>query len=247
MCPFHLISGRLDLIGEHDRLISDIRAQIGVEMPAVIALDTLNRTLTGSENSDEDMSAYVQAADAIREAFGCVVVVIHHCGIEATRPRGHTSLLGAADAQIAVRRDGEGQIHTVVERMKDGREDAETHSRLDVVVVGHDTDTGAEITSCVVEAVDAQTERAASGPKLTPNQQTMLSILIAAGKGGLSVEDWNERAKAEGVGLKRKADLYDLRDALRSKKLVYQYNERWYVSAPKAAGNPADPPDDLFK
>jgi len=26
--------------------------------------------------------------------------VIHHCGINGDRPRGHTSLTGAADAQI---------------------------------------------------------------------------------------------------------------------------------------------------
>jgi hypothetical protein len=28
----------------------------------------------------------------IRNAFGCAVIVVHHCGIDATRPRGHTSL-----------------------------------------------------------------------------------------------------------------------------------------------------------
>jgi hypothetical protein len=38
-------------------------------------LDTLNRSLAGSESDDEDMAAYVKAADAIREAFGCAVVI----------------------------------------------------------------------------------------------------------------------------------------------------------------------------
>ena len=63
------------------------------------------------------MTAYVQAADAVREAFGCAVVLIHHCGVDGTRPRGHTSLTGACDAQLAVKRDGSGIITCTVEYM----------------------------------------------------------------------------------------------------------------------------------
>jgi hypothetical protein len=37
------------------------------------------------------------------------VVIVHHCGIEGTRPRGHSSLTGAADAQLAVKRDAKRQ------------------------------------------------------------------------------------------------------------------------------------------
>lgn len=71
--PFHLIPSRLDLVGEYGILISDIKAQLKGDWPGVVILDTLNRSLVGSENSDEDMSAYIRAADAIREAFNCVV------------------------------------------------------------------------------------------------------------------------------------------------------------------------------
>lgn len=83
-------------------------------------LDTLNRSLNGSESSDEDMSAYVRATDAIRETFDCSVLVIHHCGINDSRPRGHTSLTGAADAQLSVKRDFTGNILVTAEFMKDG-------------------------------------------------------------------------------------------------------------------------------
>jgi hypothetical protein len=71
--------------------------------------------------SDSIMAAYIKAADAIREAFDCALVIIHHCGVDGTRPRGHTSLTGAADAQIAVSRD-EATDHVVskVDWMKDG-------------------------------------------------------------------------------------------------------------------------------
>ena len=66
---FFLIGGRADLIKEHQQLIADIKKQTGDRPPRVVCLDTLNRSLVGSENKDEDMSAYIRAADAIRESF----------------------------------------------------------------------------------------------------------------------------------------------------------------------------------
>jgi hypothetical protein len=58
----------------------------------------------------------------------------------------------------------------------------------------------------------------------------MFSILRGAGASGLTTEQWNERARNEGVGLTRKADLYDIREALKSKGLVRHYADRWNAS-----------------
>lgn len=149
----HLLVTRLDLAGEYAELIDDIRAQLDPDGCVMVVIDTLNRSLAGSESSDEDMSAYVRGADAIREAFRCAVLVIHHSGLDATRPRGHTSLLGAVDAQIKVERDAAEAIVTTVEYMKDGETGATTRSTLKVVEVGTDED-GDTITSCVIETAD---------------------------------------------------------------------------------------------
>lgn len=108
--PFFLEPVTLDLVQDHAALIAAVRTSMGTETPVTVVLDTLNRSLRGSESSDEDMTAYIKAADAIREAFECAVIIVHHCGIEGTRPRGHTSLTGAADAQLSVKRDGQGTI-----------------------------------------------------------------------------------------------------------------------------------------
>ena len=54
-----------------------------------VVLDTLNRSLTGSENSDEDMGTYIKATDAIREAFDCSVLVVHHCGNDSRHEGPH--------------------------------------------------------------------------------------------------------------------------------------------------------------
>ena len=151
--PFYLMLTRLNLIAQHELLIARIKEQLGTAWPGAIAIDTLNRSLTGSESKDEDMSAYVQAADAVREAFRCAVVLIHHCGIDGSRPRGHTSLTAACDAQLSVKRDKNGIVTVTVEYMKDGPQGETIGSRLEVVEVGTD-ETGDPITSCIVEPVD---------------------------------------------------------------------------------------------
>jgi hypothetical protein len=126
-----------------------IRLTLGDVKPVVIVLDTLNRSLRGSESSDEDMGAYIRAADSLREAFDCAVIIVHHCGVDGNRPRGHTSPTGAADAQLSVRRDASGSILMTVEHMKDGATGDTIVSRLEAVKVGVDED-GDPITSCVV-------------------------------------------------------------------------------------------------
>jgi len=176
---FYLLATRLDLSAECEALITDISAQLGGERCVAIVLDTLNRSIGGSESDDRDMGDYVKAADAIRQAFGCAVLIIHHCGVDGTRPRGHTSLTGAADAQLAVKRDAAGQIFVTVEWMKDGVEGDEIVSVLKVVDVGTDAD-GDAITSCAVVPSDAPASTKAKQPKLTSAAKIALDLLRKA-------------------------------------------------------------------
>jgi hypothetical protein len=176
------------------------------------------------------MSAYVRAADAIRAAFNCAVAIVHHCGVEGERPRGHTSLTGAVDAQLSVKRDSSETILVEVECAKDGPQGDIIASRLEKgIVVGIDSD-GEEITSCVVRPEETPT--AATGePKISKNNQTMLALLRSAEPNGLTTDEWNTRARAEGLGVKRRADLVDFRLALQGKKLVREYADRWHVAS----------------
>ena len=86
--PLYVMPGQANLIADHKRLIADITGQLGDTEPICVVLDTLNKSLMGSESKDTDMSAYVRAAEAIRDAFKCVVIIVHHCGLDDTRPRG---------------------------------------------------------------------------------------------------------------------------------------------------------------
>ncbi len=225
--PMYLVPTRLDLIHDHQTLIAEIGAQTTDNPPVLIVVDTLNRSLNGSESRDEDMSRYIQAADAIREAFKCAVVLVHHCGIEASRPRGHTSLTGACDAQIAIKRDHAGVICTTLEWMKDGPEGVEVYSKLEPVEVGMDDD-GDVISSCVVVSAEPSVAKA-PGANLTNNQATMLALLDDFGPHGATVEEWNAAARREGLG-KRNASLYDWRKALKDKRLAHTTGDRWYVT-----------------
>lgn len=147
--PFYLSADRILLPRDGGDLVRSIIDQFPDVHPGVVVLDTLNRSIAGSENDPADMGQYVRAADMIREAFNCVVIIIHHCGVDGSRPRGHTSLTGAADAQIAVKRDRADNIVATVEFMKDGPTGDEIVSLLDQVEVGKDDD-GDIITSCVI-------------------------------------------------------------------------------------------------
>jgi hypothetical protein len=160
-----------------------------------VFIDTLNRSLAGSESKDEDMAAYLAAAAKIEQRFNCLVVLVHHCGIDGTRPRGYTSLTAAVDVQIAVERIADREMMVRVELAKDMAEGAEIYSRLETVVLGTDPD-GDLITTFVVLPAEAKGPKgAAADPKLCKNQQTMLSLIRAAGPSGLTTELWNEKPR----------------------------------------------------
>jgi hypothetical protein len=157
--PFFLQPAPLNLVRDYDELIELIRLKLGGMPPAAVIFDTLARSMEGSESDDEAMGRYIRAADAVREALNCAVIVVHHCGHEGSRPRGHSSLLGAADAVISVKKNN-GQTIATVEMSKDGKGGDAIASRLEPVTVRHDED--GEITSCIIRPLVAGTE--ARGP-----------------------------------------------------------------------------------
>jgi hypothetical protein len=175
---FYLLASNAKLVRDHKALIESMSGQID-RPPTCVVLDTLNRSIDGSESKDSDMGAYLAAAEVICDAFDCVVIIVHHCGVDGTRPRGHTSLTGAAAAQLSVIRDKpSGQITVEVEAMKDGAEGARFVSSLKAVEVGID-DNGQPITSCAILAVEgaASSKGKTAGARTTANQNRFLDIM----------------------------------------------------------------------
>ena len=226
--PFYLVPIKLQLVQDHPKLIEAIRLQVGGAAPRAVVIDTLNRSFTGDENSTQAMTEYVAACDAIRESLDCLTIIVHHSGLDGGRSRGSTALLGAADAQIGVKKNGNGEVETVVEYMKDGSDGLKLISRLDVIEVGTD-ENGDPITSCVVIPIEETKQAEPAGPRLTKNERTMLTLLREAGSQGLTKVEWNERARAIGIGTNRRQDLYDIRRALQEKGLICEGIHGWFV------------------
>jgi hypothetical protein len=153
--PFLLMTKPLNLIKQAAALIKDIEAQLleRRDAPGVVFIDTLNRSLVGSESKDEDMAAYLNAAAMIEERFKCLVVIVHHCGIDTSRPRGHSALPAAVDVQLRVDRTDKLQATLTVELAKDFAEGTEFFYQLKIVELGLDPD-GDPITSLVVLPLD---------------------------------------------------------------------------------------------
>jgi hypothetical protein len=175
--PFYLLSSSLDLVAKSGQLIASIKAQLGTALPGVLFLDTLNRSLVGSESKDEDMARFLAAAEKVAQELSCAVVIVHHCGIDASRPRGHTSLSGAVESQLKVERiDDSGEVIVTVELAKDFAEGTEVVSRLQRIELGNDAD-GDPITSLVVLPIEGPIQRRAVTRKLSPRQQLALAAL----------------------------------------------------------------------
>jgi hypothetical protein len=238
--PFHLMTTPLNLIEDYKALLESISVQVQGETPVAVVLDTLNRSLVGSESKDEDMAHYLRAAGAIEARYACAVLIVHHSGIDASRPRGHTSLTGAADAQLAVKRDGNGRVLVTLEWMKDGPEGAVLASRLESVVVGTDAD-GDEITSCVVVADDEPpADKPAAGRRLAPRHKLALDALtealldhgadapamfkLPAGTKAVNLDHWKEELKRRGViepdAANPRQDFKRIRESLEARSLI---------------------------
>ena len=244
--PFFLIPDNINLVADHYALVESVSTAVGGASVVAVVLDTLNRSIQGSESNDADMSAYIRAADAIRSTFRCAVVIIHHCGLDGTRPRGHTSLSGAVDAQIAVKKDDAGTIAATVELMKDGPDGATWASRLEVVDLGVDDD-GDAITSCVVVPTDNAAKPTA---KLSANQRRAIDVLrncivdqgeIIKGRRDIPtvpsvlLDAWREDLKRAGVTDRDNPDnerkqFRRHQDSLANKGIIQIWDERvWLV------------------
>jgi hypothetical protein len=138
-------------------------------------------------------------------------------------------LTGAVEVQIAVKKSDDGMVVATVERAKDLEEGAEIFSRLEKVDVGIDPDLE-PITSLVVVPAETPQHVTAGKRKPNANQLTMYRMVFDAEPAGLTVEQWNELARAEGIGVKRRAELIDNRKALQDMSMVRDYGGLWKVN-----------------
>jgi hypothetical protein len=210
--PFYLITDPIDLVRDHKTLIDNIKEQTP-NTPVAVVIDTLNRSMNGSESSDEDMAAYIKAADAVREAFGCAVIIVYHCGVDGSRPRGHTSLTGAADAQIAVSRDeATNDVVATLEWLKDGAEGDVITGRLELIELDLDED-GEPITSCVIVPAEVEPQAPTKPKKREPKSAKAFRAAFteALDTAGQTIRVSGDGPEVRAVDLKHVRKQFELR------------------------------------
>lgn len=99
--------------------VQALREAVHATGAKLVVIDTLARAMSGAdENSSQDMGFVVQGLDWLRRTEGCAALVVHHSGVERTRPRGSTALFGAADTLVHV--EGEdGRVMVSCEKQKE--------------------------------------------------------------------------------------------------------------------------------
>ncbi len=120
---------------------------------SMVVLDTLQRTMTGDENSTKDMSAYIQSLDSIKAAFpDLTIMVIHHTGHGASdRARGSSVLKASLDTEMLVAKDNSGIVTITSTKMKDAEPFKPLNFRLEGVMLdGWTDDEGEPVSSAVL-------------------------------------------------------------------------------------------------
>jgi hypothetical protein len=124
--PITIIPHRFSLIqkGETEELLAIIREAeefYGCKASFII-LDTLNRTLGGNENDNEDMSKYSEKLDWLKEQQGgdACIMPIHHTGWKTGRARGSYALTCNVDFELPISKESKRSPASIsTEKMRD--------------------------------------------------------------------------------------------------------------------------------
>lgn len=218
----HEANGDVDRVIDTARKLNDEHGDV-----VMIVIDTLAVTFGGrNENSPEDMGQYVKNMIRLRRETNAAVLIVHHSGKdEAKGMRGHTALLGALDAELAIEGSpgGERILRTGKVRDGDGFTDLFAFT-LHPVELGLDPD-GDPVTSCVVRAKDEEgTKRVRQqrkGSSIGKHQRHVLKVLEGAGRRMVRT-DLAHRLKDEGMGRSR---VFEAIAALLESGMLVAHNE----------------------
>jgi hypothetical protein len=207
-------------------------AELDVPVGLVI-FDTFAKLIAaigGDENSAQHQGMVFATLQRVKDATRVHVAIVGHTGKDEGKGwRGSNASLGDVDVMVTISGDGDIRTATVT-KANDAPEGPLFSFKSEVHSFGVDED-GDPITVNVVSSEEV-TGRAPkpNEPKLSPNQRVMFRLLHEAGAIGLTVEAWNDQARALDIGVTRKAALWELRGSLKDKGLAREYQGRWTVA-----------------
>lgn len=251
--PLAFVRAQLNLrstMDDAEALVEAIRARNLT--PKILFVDTLARAFSGgNENSSEDMGAFIAVCAYLMQELDCAIVIVHHSGKDEARgQRGHSSLLGAVDAELEVTKlsseDSPERIGRLkITKQKDGEDGIEIGYRMVTVTL---SDIDPEATSLALEPLNAVPTPASRGPKIEGRTRlgldTLKEALAAHGQHVASnhipqhvrcaqTDTWRSyfyaAFSADSTNAKRVAFQY-VREKLRSLGLVGVHNENWWLA-----------------
>jgi hypothetical protein len=111
--PLPVQLGASDEVTEAVEMVQEVEA-------GLLVLDTRARCTLGlEENSATEQGKAVEAAEALRRAAGCTVLVIHHSGRSGSNPRGSTAWDGAVWTDLRIVAPAPLTAQVTVEKHKD--------------------------------------------------------------------------------------------------------------------------------
>src|SRR5690606_18490781 len=199
-------------------------------VPRLIVVDTLARCAIGlDENKAQDMGKLIDAAENLKRASGCCVLLVHHTGKDASRGlRGSSALTGAIDSGLIVTAEqGTLRMHTA--KQKDDRERTFTF-RLQQVPLGHDAD-GDPISSCVAVDVDQPLPSPSAQPVLTDRQKAVIEMVADWPNPNISRRDLSKRYRDRFQHSKRRKDCADVVKQLVQKGVLGADRDRVWLNS----------------
>lgn len=199
-------------------------------VPRLIVIDTLARCAIGlDENSAQDMGQLIDAAESLKRASGCCVLLVHHTGKDASRGlRGSSALTGAIDSSLIVTAEqGTLRMHTA--KQKDDRERTFTF-RLQQVPLGHDAD-GDPISSCVAVDVDQPLPSPSAQPVLTDRQKAVIEMVANWPNPNISRRDLSMRYRDRFQDSRRRKDCADVVKQLVQKGILGADRDRVWLNS----------------
>jgi hypothetical protein len=170
----------------------------------------------------------VAAADALKQAFDCAVVFVHHSGKNSDRgARGSSAILGAVEASIAVAKD-EQTITMRVEKQKDAEMIGDITLMMETVA----SVSGGSVVLRRVSEDEAPKKKKAAKP--APGRQehaftALQNLIIDTGQSVVTVAAWNEAHKKKSPDLTSE-QRNTARQGLQDKGLVIVDNLKCWIN-----------------
>jgi hypothetical protein len=185
----------------------------------LIIFDNIQALLIGDMKDEEQWANVLPwVRDLTRRSIG--QIWFHHTGHDESRSYGSKAREWQMDTVALMERveAPNADLAFTLKFTKARERTAENRRDFDVV------------TMTLTDGEWAHSFEPVASNRLTPNQKTMLAILADAALDVLTLEEWNERGRKEGIGERRRADFCDIRRALKERKLVREYADKWFVS-----------------